>query len=251
MIDNRYITKDFTDKQSAPKDQIKSPIYFIPSKEDYYKEEWRLITPDILPHVRENVYWISNHGRFYSNLISNRNPKGFVTRGRLNSNGYLEVTLRRDSGSGNGCRLHQKVHRLVMMMFRYIPGCEFLEIDHVDSDKTNNMLYNLDFVDHTVNDYRKYLDAGKRIPEDNELLSREDIFDVFDKYFSGKFTIDDIALSYRVSSNYIYNLIRGYVQSDNIFEYRNQHPDFREELLNGEMCLEDLRFYISNRTKLI
>lgn len=246
MINYRYITDDVLHKNNSPKSDIKSPIYFDVGSPYYYKEEWRLITGNIIPHIRENVYWISNHGRFYSNLISNRNPYGILGYGRPNRKGYLEITVRRNSGNGNGCRITLKIHRLVMMMFRYKPGCEFLEIDHIDSNKNNNCLYNLQWINHTTNNNRKYIDSGKiKIPVvEGIFYSENDIFDLFDKYFSGKFTIDDLAISYNMSINNIYNLIRGYVNSDYIENYRNIHPNFNEELLNGELSLDELKMYI-------
>lgn len=54
----------------------------------------------------------------------------------MNRNGYLEVSLR-----VNGITVTKRVHRLVYEAFC---GCTDLEVNHIDGDKANNSLANLE-----------------------------------------------------------------------------------------------------------
>ena len=95
-------------------------------------ELWKIITIDnVKPY-----YYISTFGRVYSKK-SNRfiNPQ-------YNENGYLQVGLM----TNNGNKIYRKVHRLVMLTFCYINGCENLQVNHKDTNKTNNFIYNLEWV---------------------------------------------------------------------------------------------------------
>lgn len=68
------------------------------------------------------------YGRFLENIIS--------------ETGYHLVNL----NTKDGKRIQRRIHRLGMMTFNYFPGCEELQIDHIDGNKDNNNISNLEWV---------------------------------------------------------------------------------------------------------
>lgn len=108
--------------------------------EDLPSEEWKDITG------YEGLYMISNLGRIRS----------FITRKYLkpsiNTNGYYRVGLSKDNKSK-----HFRVHRLVAKHF--IGEQETSErkfINHIDSDRSNNTLINLEWVTSMENQCHGY-----------------------------------------------------------------------------------------------
>lgn len=85
------------------------------------------------------MYWISSHGRVYSEY------SGYLTA--TDSFGYAYIQMRGCSGKGYRVR----IHRLVLMAFNYIDGCEALEVNHRDGNKSNNILDNLEWCTRVEN----------------------------------------------------------------------------------------------------
>ena len=85
----------------------------------------------------DNVYTIDTEGNVY------RNHK--LMKPYDNGIGYIQVKLRR-----NGKRFNRYIHRLVWKTFKGpIPEC--YEINHIDHNKSNNSLKNLELVTHSDN----------------------------------------------------------------------------------------------------
>lgn len=97
-------------------------------------------------------YHISNEGIVYSTKISPRyNPNGEmrVLRPRTHPSGYLYVGLFVGKGP-NKQRLWRRVHRVVAQTFiGKIP--KGMEINHLDGDKHNNNINNLEIVTRQQN----------------------------------------------------------------------------------------------------
>lgn len=71
-----------------------------------------------------------------------------------NGLGYKQIKLRL-----NGKRYNRYVHRLVWEAFNG-PIPENFEINHIDHDKSNNKLSNLELVTHSENMHKSFLQYG-------------------------------------------------------------------------------------------
>lgn len=102
------------------------------------------------------LYQVSNYGQVrsldrYDNL--GKFVKGIILKHIMNMKGYLNVVLYKD-----GEKKPIRINRLVAMAFnlpipehlRHLP-IERLEADHIDTDKTNNCVWNLRWTDSKGN----------------------------------------------------------------------------------------------------
>lgn len=103
-------------------------------------EIFQAITPEVLPGVRK-MYCISNYGRVI-NSQSNR-----ILKQQISVAGYPEVMFCLENAKVKLMR----VHRLEMLVFNPIPGCENLQINHIDGNKQNNHISNLEWVTASQN----------------------------------------------------------------------------------------------------
>ena len=92
----------------------------------------------------EGLYQVSNFGRLM-NLNFRGTGKNKFMKPSKNSKGYFQVHL-----SKNGKRKMCKVHRLVAEAFIPNPN-NLTEINHIDEDKTNNRVENLEYCTHEYN----------------------------------------------------------------------------------------------------
>lgn len=120
----------------------------------------------------EGLYQVNQFGEVKS--LPKQIGLGYMTKEkilkpRLQNSGYLTVNLSKD---GKG--LNKTVHRLVAEAF--IPNPEELpEIDHIDGDKTNNMVENLQWISHVENNRKKTTGIG--IPKRVENVETGEIFE--------------------------------------------------------------------------
>ena len=94
----------------------------------------------------EEIYQVSNFGRVKSLLRKRRNRNGYfyikekILKQSINTYGYLQVCLY------NNCeRSVKRVHRLVAETFIPNPSNK-PEVNHIDGNKTNNKIDNLEWV---------------------------------------------------------------------------------------------------------
>lgn len=140
-----------------------------------YRVIWKQIPPlkdGILPY-----YFISNTGLIYS-VYHNR----FLYYDKYHD-GYLNVNLRTQTGN-----VVRRVHRLVMMTFVPIDNCELYEVNHIDGIKTNNNIWNLEWVNHSENMKHASRTGLFVVREDrnNTKISEEQVRLICEKISQGK-----------------------------------------------------------------
>lgn len=215
-INKRYQIRK---SENEPKSAMIDAIYFYPESEYYRQEEWKEILDWMVPGIRKGAYLISNYGRVSSNIFSTTHPNGAILSQSINSKGYFQINLQSELLNENGKpkRICCKIHRLVMLAFGYIPGCQAMEVDHIDEDNSNNTIWNLQWVtprQNTQNGIYKgeksvsFASTGGRFVTDteaeemfNKLVYAQDIYDV-----------QDIADKYNVSYNYALGLRNGSIR---------------------------------------
>lgn len=101
----------------------------------------RPITEYIVPGINPNAYCITNFGRVWSNLTNSFRSIGHYR------NGYCKLNIRLKDGSDKTL----SIHRLVAMAFNPVPNMDTLEVNHIDGNKDNNHISNLEWVTHYDN----------------------------------------------------------------------------------------------------
>ena len=118
------------------------------------------------PHHIYTDYLITEEGDVYSRKFR----KLKKMKQQTNDDGYKTVDLR-----NNGIRKIYKVHRLVTET--YIPNPDNLpEVNHIDEDKTNNNVSNLEWCSHQYN--IEYSLAKSYIVENVRTGERQTIFNL-------------------------------------------------------------------------
>lgn len=104
-----------------------------------YQEFWNRVSsayPDVKDH-----YYISSAGRVY-----NIKRNAFMTYSESDG-GYLRITVRTKDSKAKIFL----THRAVLLAFDYNPDHEILESNHVDGNKSNNSIFNLQWTTRKEN----------------------------------------------------------------------------------------------------
>ena len=102
---------------------------------------WKLIPP--LDCNIKPIYEINEFGQ-----VRNINSGNLMTP-QIGTTGYYMLALQ--TNNINRPQVSKKIHRLVMMTFKYIPGCENLVVNHIDGNKLNNHIDNLEWTTYAGN----------------------------------------------------------------------------------------------------
>lgn len=108
-------------------------------------EVWKPVYDE---RYRKN-YEVSNMGNVRS---LKKNGKHIILKPYLENRGYLRVTLypRVKTENKNEGRKHFRIHRLVLITFGGKENGD-LEVNHINGDKTDNRLENLEWVTSSEN----------------------------------------------------------------------------------------------------
>jgi len=102
---------------------MKKMIEFKPPKSEY-RELWKQIKDT------NEMYWVSDKGRVFSKH-RNKILSQYII------NGYPNVKIMNKD---------RRVHRLVMEAFKPIENSKEMYVNHIDLDKLNNCILNLEWV---------------------------------------------------------------------------------------------------------
>lgn len=128
---------------------------------------------DFIPEIKD-YYTITSDGEIYSDnsgLMKTRNRKGTE---------YQIINLSKLDGKKRTFR----VHRLVMMAFKPVENMDELEVNHLDGDKKNNKLENLEWCTASENQkhaFKTGLQKARKGEDSNfAKLSKEDVNKIFE-----------------------------------------------------------------------
>lgn len=178
------------------------------------EEIWK----DIEPHL--GVYAVSNLGRVrsYDRVVETSNKrvprrfiKGQILNLRVDTNGYAHQCLSENNKSYN-----YKVHRLVAKAF--IPNPENKPcVNHIDGDKLNNCVDNLEWVTYSENTHHAYKTGlcrgpavnGNTLGSKNSMskLDESDVIGIRKKFKTGIYTQKQLGDVYGVSRRTIGDIL--------------------------------------------
>ena len=178
------------------------------------------MVPDVLPYT----YKVSNHGKVYSLFKEKKYGNGLMEPSK-NQHGYRQVNLRNIHGR-NTC---VKISRLVMLHFNFRPDCYLLEVDHIDCNKENNCIWNLEWVTPQENTRRAINNNLRNIScttNDGVLLSNDEAYNLYNEAVSGNSNIKVLAEKYNVSEDYINKLVEGVIRPYIANKYYKNHNHY-------------------------
>ena len=172
-------------------------------------ELWTKIDERCLKNVRP-WYYVSTFGRVYSSR------SGRILNPTIAPVGYYVVTLRTTTNKGITCF----VHRLVMMSFCYIPGCEELQVNHLNCNTLDNYICNLEWVTIAENVHHALqnglLLTGERAPWTK--ISTEQVERICELYLSGH-DVSDIHNMTGYSLGSLYDILQGRTRKEETQKY--------------------------------
>jgi hypothetical protein len=151
---------------------------------------------------------IDLQGNVYAMAAYQKLPAGRIMRVRVTPDGYSYVTL-----YWNGKTVIGFIHRLLMLTFHPVENSHLLEVNHIDLNKKNNRLDNLEWMTHAENmKHARKLKAWKNQPYGEQLihskLTADKVREVRRMRESGMLH-REIAAQFNVSTVAITNVING------------------------------------------
>jgi hypothetical protein len=155
----------------------------------------------------EDVYAVSNHGRVMRLAGSERVKENRIVKQGDNGRGYMFVRLWADNKPQ-----HRYVHRLVMQSF--VGECpEGITVNHIDGNKANNHLSNLEYATHSENiqhAYNQGLNYGARGEMHSMAkLTQTQADEIRRLYALGGISQRSLAAQFRISPSVIGGIIHG------------------------------------------
>lgn len=199
-MEQMYSNVNYTNPEEAII-YINSPIYY---------ENWMLIPPILFPELIPNKYYISSFGRVFSVTNPCKSMDGKFLQPSHNGHGYQQITFKCYNGDRRCC----KIARLVKMTFDYIPNCYLYEIDHLDGNKDNNFIGNLQWVTPQENVHRAIKNGLRPLScnvNSGTLLTDNQARELYCRAKSGE-DRELLSNEYKVSEKYIKGLLSGSIR---------------------------------------
>jgi hypothetical protein len=166
----------------------------------------------------EGIYQVSNFGNVKSLdrevAPNNRVPywrKGKICKQSKSNLGYMTVGF-----TVNNVKVNKYVHRLVAETF-ITNWCNHPQVNHVDCDKTNNRMYNLEWCTNSQNQIHATKNGLNKLHlhrvaysgEENgrSLLTKEQVLEIKQKYIPYKYSAKKLSKEYNVSESCITHIL--------------------------------------------
>lgn len=165
------------------------------------QNEFKTVTYPNVEFAHE--YKINKNGDVFSTY---RNQWKEMSKQQI-SKGYLRVGLTTTTG-----RKFFMIHRLVMEAYSPVDNSLELEVNHLDGNKTNNNIENLEWCTGSCN-VRHSLDTGLKIPARGERvggnkLTEKDVLEICELLQQGDKSLASIGEIYGVSKHCIFDIKR-------------------------------------------
>lgn len=148
----------------------------------------------------EGIYQVSNLGRVRSNYYEDK-----ILKNHCGAGGYCRVGLYK-----GGKVTTKYVHHLVYYSFVKVTTVG-KELNHIDGDKTNNILSNLELVTPSQNTLHAYKNNLAKKGERHYLskLKTSEVIEIKKDYDNKKCTQVELAKKYNVTRQAIHAIVRG------------------------------------------
>lgn len=152
--------------------------------------------------IAEYTYFITDMGNVYS-IADNCNP----VKKNQNQQGYISYHLLTNYSG----RQMYKASRLVLIYFKYFPGCEQYEANHINGVHDDNRLCNLEWVTHEENIRHS---IQNRLQPKVRSLSNQEAYEIKCALADGSMSREELALKYDTTMNIINDIAIGRIYKD-------------------------------------
>ena len=161
----------------------------------------------------EGLYQVSNYGRVKSLERKVKSKGGFrkvserILKPMVTSYGYRAVSFYNPNNK------KYKIHRLVVQAFLNNPN-NYEQVNHIDGDKTNNHVDNLEWCSHEMNMQHAHKTGLKNMKHltghnhPNSKLTDKDVKEIREKYIPKIYTLKKLAEEYGVDYSVIHKIIK-------------------------------------------
>ena len=170
-----------------------------------------------ITHCKYNLiynYYARENGSIYSEK-SNK-----ILSWQLDKNGYAKVQMMSDDGK----RHRYSVHRLILENFNPVENMENLQVNHIDGNKLNNNLSNLEWCTSSENNKHAHkigLKNQKGSYNNATHLTEENVLEIIQMLLSKQYTQKQIANKFNVCEDTV-----GAIKRKQNWKYLTENIDF-------------------------
>ena len=192
------------------------------------------------------MLFCSTFGRLYS-----YNKKVCILNPEI-SNGYYRLTIETNNIKNKRSTTHKFVHRIVMNTFKFNPNWESLQINHIDGNKLNNNIHNLEWVTPLQNTHHSRITGlnnsfGEMHPL--SVYTETDVINVLDMYLNG-YSLNQISYILNVQKSFICHVISGSLRVTETVKYMINHNYVPSKLFSADVLINIIKecgYYTNNR----